>query len=323
MSGELALTALRAQRGAAAHALQVDLSGSAAPNGTVAHSRWAALLAALRARRTETVLCWHADLLPLTLVFRRRALRVLFLHGVEVWRAPTALQRAALARLDLVLANSAYTLDRARHHGFVPGQVRTAVVHLGLGEPGPPVAPAPTPALVMIARLDLQERYKGHHEVIRAWPDVMRRVPEAQLWIAGEGTLRAELERMAQDGGAAGSVRFFGRISEERKIELLSQARALVMPSRAEGFGLVYLEAMRLGRPCLVSRSDAGREVVQPPECGLAVDPSDTAALTDALVRLLRESAEWQAWSDQARQRYTAHFTARAYTDRLLQALTA
>jgi glycosyltransferase involved in cell wall biosynthesis len=83
----------------------------------------------------------------------------------------------------------------------------------------------------------------------------------------------------------------------------------------------VYLEAMRLGRPCLVSDCDAGREVVRPPEAGLAVDPADSGALVDVLVRLLGDGDEWRGWSEAGRRLYETNFTARHYQNRLVKTL--
>jgi glycosyltransferase involved in cell wall biosynthesis len=93
------------------------------------------------------------------------------------------------------------------------------------------------------------------------------------------------------------------------------------MPSQGEGFGLVYLEAMRLGRPCLVSTCDAGREVVAPPTAGLAVDAKDEAALVEATMSLLSFCDHRPEWSDAARQRYETQFTATHFQERLLSAL--
>jgi glycosyltransferase involved in cell wall biosynthesis len=95
------------------------------------------------------------------------------------------------------------------------------------------------------------------------------------------------------------------------------------MPSRGEGFGLVYLEAMRQGRPCLVGDSDGGREVVNPPEAGLAVDPGDPLQLAAAVTRLLTPGPEWDRWSLQARRRYEDGFTAQHFRQRLNEALFA
>jgi phosphatidylinositol alpha-1,6-mannosyltransferase len=174
----------------------------------------------------------------------------------------------------------------------------------------------------MIGRLHRGEDYKGHREVISAWPDVIERIGRAELWIVGDGDLRADLEAAAQTLGMAGqTIRFFGTISESDKLDLLARCRCLAMPSRAEGFGLVYVEAMRMGRPCLVSTVDAGREVVNPPEAGLAVSPDDRDGLAESLCRLLGRSEEWDQWSRQARHRYERHFTAALFQARLGDAL--
>src|SRR5205814_3547177 len=100
-----------------------------------------------------------------------------------------------------------------------------------------------------------------------------------------------------------------------------SSSRAFALPSRGEGFGLVYLEAMRKGRPCIVSDADAGHEVVNPPEAGLAIDldrPDDVVA---AACRVLSDGPQWDAWSARARARYEGHFTAAHFKHRLLAAL--
>lgn len=153
--------------------------------------------------------------------------------------------------------------------------------------------------------------------MIRAWGRVGAQMPNAQLWIAGDGDLRVDLESLAREKKLDARVKFFGRVSETQKQELLQQCRAFAMPSRGEGFGMVYLEALRVGRPCLVSDCDAGQEVVSPPEAGLAVNPSDENALVSALTRLLRDGDEWEQWSRAARARYEKNFTAEKFQARL------
>ena len=308
-----------------ARLLQVDLAESTPANErTIARSRTDAIARTMRLRRPDdTLLCWHADLLPLSLFARARRV-ALFLHGIEVWRRPNPLQRIALRSVDRIIANSQHTLDRARTFGFVPARASTSVVHLGLDAPVDYIArPKSPPAAVMLGRLDRRERYKGHQEVVRAWPQVRARIPKAQLWIAGDGNQRGELQRLAATEGLRDTIIFYGRISEERKASMLEQSHCLLMPSSAEGFGLVYIEAMRYGRPCLVGHNDAGREVVRPPECGLAVDPLNSDALADAIVRLMSDSDEWRQWSAQSRLRYASDYTGTAFQQRLLSALEA
>ena len=127
--------------------------------------------------------------------------------------------------------------------------------------------------------------------------------------------------QLAAERNLSRQVRFWGGVSEAEKFELLSRCRCLALPSRSEGFGLVYLEAMRLGKPCLVSTLDAGREVVNPPEAGLAVNPTDTDALAEAVCRLLADTAEAQTRARHAVQRYESNFTARQFQQRLVAAI--
>lgn len=298
-----------------------DQNGSAVH----AHSKPGAILEALRRSWPErTVLIWHLGLLQLVPFLRVRHAQVaLFLHGIEAWRRHGPVTQAMLRRVDLFLTNSEYTWDRFVNANQRFRSAAHETVHLGLDSAvqADPAAPDTTPSALMLGRMARRENYKGHREMITAWPQVLERIPNAQLWIAGGGDLRVDLERLAVGCGVAGRVQFLGIISEEEKQRRIARSRCLVMPSRGEGFGLVYLEGMRLGRPCLVSTVDAGLEVVNPPEAGLAADPSDRDQLADSVCRLLTEGPEWEQWSQRARLRYEERFTAAHFQQRLRTAL--
>jgi phosphatidylinositol alpha-1,6-mannosyltransferase len=167
----------------------------------------------------------------------------------------------------------------------------------------------------MIGRIARSEGYKGHDAVIAAWPRVLERIPGAQLRIIGPCDMHDELLARAPE-----RVEILGAVGEEEKERYLADCRVMALPSRGEGFGLVYLEAMRMGRPCIVSNVDAGREVVG--DAGLAVDPSDLAQLASALIRSLTAGPEWKTWSLAARARYESRYTEAHFRDRLLSAVT-
>jgi phosphatidylinositol alpha-1,6-mannosyltransferase len=293
------------------------------PGAMYAQSRSEAIWKVLKhGWNADTLFFWHIHLLQLLPAFRLPEARVvLFLHGIEAWKRQSAYVRHLLKRVDLVLSNSEHTWQRFRALNPAVKSGHT-IVPLGIDRPAPDAELAASKAVaLMLGRMDRREDYKGHREMIAAWPAVVDRIPGAELWIVGGGSLQPELERIALASPVHSRIRFFGRVSPERKQELLEQCRCLALPSRGEGFGLVYLEAMRLGRPCLVSTVDSGREVVNPPEAGLAADPGRPEELAAATCRLLTPGPQWNEFSERARRRYNSRFTAAAFQCRLSEAL--
>lgn len=289
-------------------------------------SKVKAILDAVRIGRCpDVILVWHLQLLKLLPFLRHSKARVvLFLHGIEAWRRLNPVMRALLRRTHLVVTNSEYTWERFLHCNPDMSGVRHQTVHLGSGAPllnMPSGQPSSTPAALMVGRLCRNEDYKGHREMIQAWPLVIARQPEAELWIVGGGDACPGLELAAREHGVGHCVRFYGQVSDREKDNLIARSRCLALPSAGEGFGLVYLEAMRMGRPCLVSDIDAGREVINPPEAGLAANPGNAGELAGSILRLISPGEEWDRWSSLARQRYENHFTARHFHQRLLGAL--
>ncbi|HWE52168.1 MAG TPA: glycosyltransferase [Bryobacteraceae bacterium] len=284
-----------------------------------------AVLRAIASRVSpETVLVWHCGLLKLRpFIASSTGRRVLFLHGIEAWRKHDPLTSLLMRKTDLFLSNSDHTWKRFLefHPELEAASHRT--VHLGTGEPSllPFQPPSETPAALMIGRMQRGEGYKGHREMIQAWPLVTRSMPAAELWIAGGGDLRPELEQLAGSLGISNNVKFYGAVPDAVKEELIRNCRVLALPSTGEGFGLVYLEAMRLGRPCIVSKLDAGSEVVNPPEAGASVDLADSAQIAASVLALLSGGPDWDQISARARQRYEARFTAAHFERRLSLAL--
>lgn len=283
----------------------------------------AAVVSAVRLRHARRVLVWHLRLAKLLPILARPETHVtVFLHGIEAWRRQDRLMRFALRGVRLFLSNSDFTWSRFVESNPEFARFAQHTVHLGFGAASAHASlPGAPPAAVMIGRLRRGEDYKGHREMIAAWPAVLETVPDAELWIVGDGDLRPDLEQLARETGVAERVLFYGEVPDFEKERLIDRSRCLALPSAGEGFGLVYVEAMRLGRPCLVSTLDAGREVVNPPEAGLAVDPAEPAAIAVAVRRLLKASPEWDAFSGRARQRYEGHFTGAHFQQRLLAAL--
>ncbi len=256
----------------------------------------------------------------------------LWLVGIEVRRELRWYERFAIRRADPLLSISTFSSDEMRRHNPTLPSART--VHLcvepdeaWLGRDHQVKAPETyraatrAPAVMIVARQSALERYKGHDELIAAWPKVLARVPDAELWVVGDGDDRQRLEERARSAGdqVERQIRFIGKVAHDELLKLYATARVFSMPSAGEGFGLVFVEAMRYGLPCICSR-DSSAEIVRHEETGLVVD-QDRDAVADACIRLLTDHELADRMSAAGRLRYAHEFTFDAMQTRLLRAL--
>jgi glycosyltransferase involved in cell wall biosynthesis len=141
--------------------------------------------------------------------------------------------------------------------------------------------------LLTVGRLVSEERYKGFDEVLEALPALARERPNIVYLICGDGTDRVRLEEKAIALGVRDRVRFAGYVKEVDKSDYYRLADAYVMPSRGEGFGIVFLEALAVGLPVMGSRLDGSREALLSGELGELVDPSNLHEVQRGVLRAL------------------------------------
>lgn len=247
-------------------------------------------LASLGWGRGTRVIVMHANLLPLVLpATLGRSEIVAVLVGIEAWRRLSFLERSALRRVKTMVAISAHTAAgfTAANPAFATSTVR--ICHPAVPELVPPLPADRAPGYaLMVGRMWSAERYKGHDRVLEAWPAVLASHPAARLVIAGDGDDRPRLMAKAAALGVGPAVEFVGSVDDARLAALYRDCAFFVMPSRDEGFGLVYLEAMRAGRPCIASPG-AAAEFITHGVNGWLVDPGDVAAIAAACARLLQD----------------------------------
>ena len=132
----------------------------------------------------------------------------------------------------------------------------------------------------------------------------LSRLPgEAVLRVVGIGPELARLELQSRRLDLGARVEFLGHVPFERLAGEYRRADVFCLPSRQEGFGIVFLEAMAAGLPIVAARAAAVPEVVPEGECGILVPPGDEVALAEALDRLLEASAERRRLSEAGRRR--------------------
>lgn len=293
-----------------------------------ARDRFAFVRATLRAAwRADRLICGHLHQLPvawLARVLRPRLRYGLVAHGIEVWRPYTVLETRALRGAHRILCVSAYT--RRQLLRFCPAldPARLVVVPNTLDPclDAPPPAPLASaslsgPRLLAVGRLTASDRYKGFDTLIEALPRVRQAFPLAHLRIVGTGDDLSRLRELAVRVGAAPAVHFLGRLDDDALRAEYAACEVFALPSRAEGFGLVYLEAMVQGKPCLAARAGAAPEVVTD-ATGALVPYGDSAAIAAAIMDLARHPRDAAAI-----RAHAATFAFPAFRARLAVALSS
>ncbi|HTF87226.1 MAG TPA: glycosyltransferase [Planctomycetota bacterium] len=162
------------------------------------------------------------------------------------------------------------------------------------------------PVVLMVGSLVLR---KGHGVLFDALARLAKHGLQPSVWLAGEGSERAELERQAA-ALAPGQVRFLGQRRDVA--DLLAAADIFAMPSLHEGLGVAALEALQAGCAVVASRVGGLAEVVEDGVSGLLVPPADPASLAEAVEKLIRDPGLRARLAEAGRARIHARYRASA-----------
>jgi glycosyltransferase involved in cell wall biosynthesis len=264
---------------------------------------------ALRALRHKPGLIFvgHPHFAHLGWLLKRlsEARQVSFIYGIDAWEPLSFARCRALNASDRIISISRFTAKRAGEvNGVPPEKVR---ILYNCFDPG--LCPKSTfdgangnLSLLTVARISLREQYKGHDVVIRALPKLLKRFPNLVYDIVGDGDGRSFLEALAVELNVAHAVHFHGVVSEQQLIEHYQNTSVFVMPSRFEGFGFVFLEAMAYGKSVVAGNEDASVEVVHNAETGFTVAPQSTTEVSNAIEMLLSNEQLRQSMGEKGRE---------------------
>ena len=252
--------------------------------------------------------------------------QVALTHGHEVWWSRVPIARTLLRRIgdnvDVMTYVSEWCRDRiapalspaaaARMERVSPG-VDTSRFYPGSG--GEDVRrrlgiPDDAPVVVCTARM---VRRKGQDTLVRAWPAVLERFPDARLLLVGDGPDRRRIQRLVNEHGVASSVMMTGSVPWDEIPAHVDAGNVFAMPCRTrlaglepEAFGIVFLEARACGLAIMAGRSGGAPEAAGP--AAEIVDGRDIRQVAEQLVRLLRgrndreTTSRVQSWDAAARR---------------------
>jgi glycosyltransferase involved in cell wall biosynthesis len=257
-------------------------------------------LAALR-NRPDLILTTHVNFAPVAHSVKT-LFNIPFLaigHGIEVWDLPRGQIRRALRGANALAAVSHFTRARMAlalqiseeeifllPNTFDPEQFYpdTRKPHFLLKRYG---LEPDQPLILTISRLASAERYKGYDQVLRALPEVRKRFPNVRYILGGRGPDRPRIEALIRHLDLINHVTLAGYVADHELRAHYNLCDVFAMPSKGEGFGIVFLEALGCGKPVLAGNKDGSVDALLAGETGVLVDPDDVGEIGKALVQIL------------------------------------
>jgi phosphatidylinositol alpha-1,6-mannosyltransferase len=310
--------------------LEFSVSGYA---GSRMQFVWAALRAA--GRKPDLVIALHPHLAPIVRAMRARGGKfrsIVFTHGVEVWKPLGWRRGAALRRADLVIGPSADTVQHLISDQRLPAsKVRRLAWGLDpefearVAAAVPPTSPAGFPEMgrkiLAVGRWDRAEQYKGADTLIAALPRILKTAPDASLVLVGDGDDRPRLEQLARENGVAERAHFLSGLTPEDLFACFAACDVFALPSRGEGFGMVFLEAMACGKPVIGGAHGGIPDIVEDGVTGLLVPHGDAEKLAQAFETLFNDPARAWEMAGRGRERVEQQFSFAQFQARMTQLL--
>lgn len=221
------------------------------------------------------------------------------LYGIEAWTLKNNTYKTILRHADRVVSCSSYTRDRVLEQKYLdPAQISAlpSTFHANLFQ----IQSKPDyllerynlsleqPVIFTVGRLESE--FKGYNNVLKALPQIRNSIPNVRYILAGKGGDRPRIESLMQNLGLQDCVTLAGFVPDNELNDHYNLCDVFAMPSKGEGFGIVYLEAMACGKPVLGGNKDGAVEPLANGELGCLVDPDDVEAIANSLIQILQRT---------------------------------
>ncbi len=266
----------------------------------------------------DVIFCGHLAHASLAAVLSKLTKTPIWLqlHGIEAWTCPSRLYRWGVEQSDLVTVVSRYTKFRFSNWvNLSPEKIR--VLSNTVSEIYMPGEKSETlikkydlhdkKVLLTVSRISKADRYKGHDRVISALAKIKNNIPNIIYLIAGLGDSMDDLKALAKSKGVEQIVKFVGRVDNEELPDLYRTVDVFVMPSTNEGFGIVFLEAMRSGITTVSGNVDGSVDPLQDGDAGYTVSGTNEDVLVETIKAALNSPIDGTP--------YAQKFSIRAFSE--------
>ena len=143
--------------------------------------------------------------------------------------------------------------------------------------------------ILTVARLASTEKYKGYDKVIKALPKIIKKVPNIKYLIVGEGDDLLRLKNLVKNLDLEDYIIFCGFIPNKNLVDYYNLCDVFVMPSKGEGFGIVFLEALACGKPVIAGNKDGSCDALLNGKLGVLIDPDNIKEIENAIIMVLNK----------------------------------
>jgi phosphatidyl-myo-inositol dimannoside synthase len=269
-------------------------------------------------REIDLMLVGHVNYAPLAWLLKTIKPQLKYgvmLYGIEAWQPLSKARRRAVQNADFLISISQYTKDKAVEINCVdPARIHLLPNALEDAHSNPIKMDSPArevvgTRLLSVCRLDRSEQYKGVDNVIECLPELAKKVPGVQYTVVGGGSDLDRHRALAERLGMADKVQFLGVVSPEELDKCYRECDVFVMPSAGEGFGFVFLEAMKYRKPIVAARSGGAPEVVRDGVNGKLVDYGNKEHLLEALADLCLDRNQRETLGERGYRRLQENYT--------------
>jgi glycosyltransferase involved in cell wall biosynthesis len=255
--------------------------------------------ALLKSRKSDFIICWHINYAPVCAIAKRLfGIKFLvFLHGLEGWNIKNSIKISALKESKFIITISSFTKKKILEK--IPElEKKIIVVNPGVNEEIFKPRKKQTALkkrfgitsekiILTVSRMTVWEKNKGILKVINSIPKLEEKGIKVKYFIVGEGELLQEFKNAAFEKGVGEKVVFIGKVSDNELINYYNLCDLFVMPSKKEGFGLVFTEAAACGKPSIGGNKDGSTDSIIEGKTGILIDPDNQEQLVNAIEKTL------------------------------------
>lgn len=250
--------------------------------------------------KPKFIVCGHINIIPLAYILKR-VLGIDYIsitYGIETWNITDSIKQKGLTLSKLIICISNYTKLKIQNQ--IPlEESKFFILPCAVDEKSFYINSKPKyltdrynvedcKVVLTICRLDEREKYKGYDKIIKILSRVMAEVPKIKYVIGGTGNDIYRIKKLVNKLGLQDKVIITGFIPEKELVDYYNLCDVFAMPSKGEGFGIVFLEALACGKPVIAGNKDGSVEAVLNGEIGILVNPDDNDAIVNAIIKILK-----------------------------------